>query len=118
MSSRNGYLSDAEKETAKVLYQTLTSAAETLSSGSKDFAAIKQQAVETLTSAGLKPDYFNICQRYLKACYTERHTIGYSRCGLLGKVRLIDNIQVPCRERKRYEARVHIAVTHRFSWLY
>lgn len=95
MSSRNGYLSDAEKETAKVLYQTLKSAAETLSSGSKDFAAIKQQAVETLTSAGLKPDYFNICHRdTLKPATLKDTQLVILAAAYLGKVRLIDNIQV------------------------
>lgn len=95
MSSRNGYLSEQQKDTAKVLYQTLLNAGQSLEQGSKDFAAIELQAKQTLEQAGLKPDYFAIAEKdNLKPATLETKEFVILAAAFLGKVRLIDNLQV------------------------
>ncbi|PCK29821.1 pantoate--beta-alanine ligase [Pseudoalteromonas piscicida] len=95
MSSRNGYLSESEKDTAKVLFQALKEAAKTLENGEKDFVQITKNATEMLHHAGLTLDYFNICQKdTLKPATLEDDQLVILAAAFLGKVRLIDNIQV------------------------
>lgn len=95
MSSRNGYLSDIQKETATELFRTLNWSAEQLNAGQRDFTEICQQAKQRLQQAGLKPDYFEIAQRdtLKKATLNDSHLVILA-AAFLGPVRLIDNLQV------------------------
>lgn len=95
MSSRNGYLSEQEKDTAKVLYQTLLNAGQSLEQGNKAFDAIELKAKQVLEQAGLKPDYFAIAEKdNLKPATLETKEFVILAAAFLGKVRLIDNLQV------------------------
>ncbi|MFY8298653.1 pantoate--beta-alanine ligase [Pseudoalteromonas sp. SS15] len=95
MSSRNGYLSEQEKNTAKVLYQTLLNAGQSLEQGNKAFDAIELEAKQALEQAGLKPDYFAIAEKdNLKPATLETKEFVILAAAFLGKVRLIDNLQV------------------------
>ncbi|WP_440054002.1 pantoate--beta-alanine ligase [Pseudoalteromonas sp. T1lg65] len=95
MSSRNGYLTEAEKDQAKVLYQTLKHAADSILEGELNFDAIRNKAITDLTEAGLVADYFNIAQRdTLKPATLKDSDFVILAAAFLGKVRLIDNIQV------------------------
>ena len=95
MSSRNGYLSTEQKETATVLFKTLKSSAEQLTNGERDFTAICEQAKQRLQQAGLKPDYFEIAQRdTLKKATLNDNNLVILTAAYLGSVRLIDNLQV------------------------
>lgn len=95
MSSRNGYLSEQEKDTAKVLYQTLLNAGQSLDQGNKAFDAIELEAKQALELAGLKPDYFAIVEKdNLKPATLETKEFVILAAAFLGKVRLIDNLQV------------------------
>ncbi len=95
MSSRNGYLSEQEKNTAKVLYQTLLNASQSLEQGNKAFDAIELEAKQALEQAGLKPDYFAIAEKdNLKPATLETKEFVILAAAFLGKVRLIDNLQV------------------------
>ena len=95
MSSRNGYLSEQEKDTAKVLYQTLLNAGQSLEQGNKAFDTVEQEAKQALEQAGLKPDYFAIAEKdNLKPATLETKEFVILAAAFLGKVRLIDNLQV------------------------
>ncbi|ALO41067.1 pantoate--beta-alanine ligase [Pseudoalteromonas phenolica] len=95
MSSRNGYLSEQEKDTAKVLYQTLLNAGQSLEQGNKAFDAIELEAKQALEQAGLKPDYFAVAEKdNLKPATLETKEFVILAAAFLGKVRLIDNLQV------------------------
>lgn len=95
MSSRNGYLSTEEIQTAPVLFNTLKHCAQQLKNGNKDFATLESEAKSALEDAGLKPDYFSIAQRdTLKAATLEDTRFVILAAAFLGSVRLIDNIQV------------------------
>src|SRR5579862_2091244 len=60
MSSRNQYLTSAERLVAPRIYQTLQAAAHRLQAGDCEFASIERAGVEALEKAGMKPDYFSI----------------------------------------------------------
>ena len=95
MSSRNGYLSTEERQTAPVLFNTLKHCAQQLENGNKDFATLESEAKSALEDAGLKPDYFSIAQRdTLKAATLEDTRFVILAAAFLGSVRLIDNLQV------------------------
>ncbi|WMN61108.1 pantoate--beta-alanine ligase [Pseudoalteromonas xiamenensis] len=95
MSSRNGYLSDEEKVTASVIYQTLTKTAQALEAGDRRFDTLEQQAKAAIEAKGLKIDYFGIAERdtLRNATSDDKHFV-ILVAAYLGAVRLIDNIQV------------------------
>ncbi len=95
MSSRNQYLSAAERQTAPRIYQTLLAAANRLQAGDTDFASIERTGVEALEKAGMKPDYFSIrrAQDLAPPAPDTGHLVVLT-AARLGKARLIDNIQV------------------------
>ncbi|MGB0205320.1 MAG: pantoate--beta-alanine ligase [Neptuniibacter sp.] len=95
LSSRNGYLSDEERETATNLYASLKAAAEKLQSGDKDFAGIEEEAQNKLEAVGFERDYYKVCRRYdLQPAGPEDKELVILAAARLGPARLIDNIQI------------------------
>jgi len=95
MSSRNQYLTPEERSTAPIIYRTLQGAAQRLSGGEKDFAAVETAGARALERAGLKPDYFAVRQSEDLAPPQPGTTrLVVLTAARLGKARLIDNIQV------------------------
>jgi pantoate--beta-alanine ligase len=93
MSSRNGYLSEAEKEKAAKLYRALCEAKDTVLAGRTAHTEIERQAQSILSAAGFKIDYFSICRSSdLAAAMPEDRDIVILAAARLGKTRLIDNI--------------------------
>ncbi|ABC32912.1 pantoate--beta-alanine ligase [Hahella chejuensis KCTC 2396] len=95
MSSRNGYLSAEQRQTAPLLYKLLQESAEQIENGDKDFAAISAEANNRLTKAGFVPDYFNIVNSdTLSPAVPSDSDITILAAAYLGTTRLIDNISV------------------------
>ncbi len=95
MSSRNQYLTPAERRVAPRIYQTLLAAANRLQAGDTEFASIERTGVEALEKAGMKPDYFSIRRAQdLGAPNPEAKHLVVLTAARLGKARLIDNVQV------------------------
>ena len=95
MSSRNAYLSDAERQRAPALHQALQQAATAIRSGNHDYTAIEAAAMQGLQDAGLKPDYVSV----RRAADLQLPEAGETHLRLLaaawlGKARLIDNIAI------------------------
>jgi len=94
-SSRNGYLSKEERAKAPVVFQTLTQTAEQLQQGRHDFSALEQEAQSALTTAGFRPDYFNIVNsRTLKPATEDDRELTLLVAAFLGTTRLIDNLSI------------------------
>jgi pantoate--beta-alanine ligase len=92
MSSRNAYLSAAERDTAPVLHATLKTAAERLLRGERDYPAIEATASACLREAGFRPDYFHIRRAADLAEPQPGDTdLIVIAAAWLGKARLIDN---------------------------
>ena len=95
MSSRNGYITSAERPRVNELYLSLTWVAEQILAGERDFARLEQQARLRIETAGFRPDYVTVSNsrtldpaahddpelRVLGAMYTQG-------------ARLIDNVPV------------------------
>lgn len=96
LSSRNGYLSAEQRATAPLIYQQLQWLAEQIrDEGASDFRALEQQIRETLSHAGFRPDYVNICQRHNLALATDAQSpLVILLAAYLGTTRLIDNLEV------------------------
>lgn len=93
LSSRNGYLSEAERQTAPVLYRTLQSIAHDIQAGQRDFANIIERARQQLEAAGLRADYLDLRDAVSLKPVTEQTTdMVVLAAAYLGKTRLIDNL--------------------------
>ncbi|MDZ7902147.1 MAG: pantoate--beta-alanine ligase [Rheinheimera sp.] len=96
LSSRNGYLSTEQRATAPLIYQQLQWLAQQIrDQGASDFRALEQQVRETLSQAGFRPDYVNICQRHnLELANDSKSPLVILLAAYLGTTRLIDNLEV------------------------
>ena len=95
LSSRNQYLSPAERTEAAFLYRTLTGAAAALHAGDKDHAAIEQKAGQALASHGWQVEYVSIrAQIGLGKPQPGERALVILAAARLGAPRLIDNIEV------------------------
>jgi pantoate--beta-alanine ligase len=93
LSSRNGYLSSAEREEAVQLSLALRRMAETVKAGSRDFAAVEAQALEMLAARGWKPDYMTVRRRSDLLAPGEGDMLVALGAAKLGGTRLIDNFE-------------------------
>jgi pantoate--beta-alanine ligase len=94
LSSRNGYLSEAERAEAVQLSKTLQAMAQALRDGGRDLAAIEARAVRVLEARGWKPDYMVLRRRgdlQPPAAGEPLVALGAAR---LGSTRLIDNLEI------------------------
>ena len=95
MSSRNAYLTESERQTAPVLYQTLESVSKNLLDDVVNFREQEQYAVKILKNAGLLVEYVSIRRvsdlQQAKAGDRELVILAAVKCG---KARLIDNITI------------------------
>jgi pantoate--beta-alanine ligase len=95
MSSRNQYLTTAERALAPRIYATLRAAAARLRAGVPDFTAIEREGFEALSGAGFRPDYFAVRQAAdLAQATTAARELVVLTAARLGKARLIDNVRV------------------------
>ncbi|RUO27931.1 pantoate--beta-alanine ligase [Aliidiomarina sedimenti] len=95
-SSRNGYLSDQQKQAAAVIYQQLQSAAGQLQNGA-GITQVEQEALGRIAAAGLEPEYFSIRrQADLTPAQAEdaADSLVILAAASLGTTRLIDNLEV------------------------
>jgi pantoate--beta-alanine ligase len=95
MSSRNSYLSDAERGLAPGLFASLRAIGERLQSGERDFEALEETGMARLAAAGFAPEYVAV-RRALDLSPPDRDCdeIVVMAAARLGKARLIDNIVV------------------------
>jgi len=95
LSSRNQYLTPAERQLAPVIYATLEAAAGRIRAGDAEFASIERFGFQALEGAGLRPDYFSVRRAAdLLAADPATRELVVLAAARLGKARLIDNVQV------------------------
>ncbi|PCJ25580.1 MAG: pantoate--beta-alanine ligase [SAR86 cluster bacterium] len=95
MSSRNNYLNDEQRQSAASIYQCLNKTSDQLRAGNREFSDLEQAAKVNLQQAGLKPDYFSICNASnLQAATADDTQLVILAAAYIGPSRLIDNIQV------------------------
>jgi len=94
MSSRNVYLSPAERTAAPALYRALTLARERIASGEKDAAIIKTAAMSILAAEPLiRVQYFEIVDpSEVQPVAIVTGPVRIAAAIFIGKTRLIDNV--------------------------
>lgn len=96
LSSRNGYLNEAERAEAVQLSLALKSLIATHAANASDLAALEVKAIAAITARGWQPDYLTLRRRSDLQAPSAQDTAG-SLVALgaarLGKTRLIDNIE-------------------------
>jgi len=93
LSSRNGYLSEQERETAPVIFQSLKTAEQQLHAG-KTLEGVLAGIRQTLTDAGLVVDYVEARTPELQKIDEFNQDVVILIAAKLGKTRLIDNLQI------------------------
>lgn len=95
LSSRNAYLSPAERREAPRLYQLLCNARTELDAGATDYQRIELDVMSQLAHHGWKPDYIAVRRQadLLPPANGERKLVVLA-AARLGKTRLIDNVEV------------------------
>lgn len=100
LSSRNGYLTDAQRNSAAQLNSALQSIVNDIKSGNKDFTQLEQQASNYLAQQGWEVDYISIRSSItLQPATTADDNIIVLGAAKItnktnGKTRLIDNIEL------------------------
>lgn len=95
MSSRNAYLTVAERRVAPQLYHALERLAAALHEGDRDYPALEQMGVKQLELAGFRPDYVSIRRAAdLSVPGPEEPELVLLTAAWLGRARLIDNLRV------------------------
>jgi pantoate--beta-alanine ligase len=96
LSSRNGYLSPAERAEAPALAQMLRTVADAVQAGGCDWPALEAQAMATLQARGWAPDYVALRRQADLAvpltCASEPLVV--LAAARLGRTRLIDNLEL------------------------
>ena len=92
LSSRNGYLSNDEREKAPLIYQTLTHLQSAILSGQRDYASLAHAASSHLNKCGFKTDYVEIRAANLDSAKESDSDLVILVAAYLGKTRLIDNL--------------------------
>lgn len=93
MSSRNGYLNEAEKNKAAELHQQLSDIVNKIKQGHHDFLSLERSAIATLSNRGWQVDYIAIREsRTLAPAKASDSALVVLGAAKLGSTRLIDNI--------------------------
>jgi pantoate--beta-alanine ligase len=99
LSSRNMYLSSAERLEAPALFQGLNAVADAVRGGQRDIAELERAAMEKLSARGWKPDYISVRKRSdLQSPSSDDLAKGNNLVVLaaarIGATRLIDNLEI------------------------
>jgi len=94
LSSRNNYLSQAERAEAVQLSLALKAMAAALKTGEQDIAALEAEAMDTLSRRGWKPDYMVVRRQADLQAPQAGDALVVLGAAKLGSTRLIDNLEV------------------------
>ncbi|MCU1726267.1 pantoate--beta-alanine ligase [Pseudomonas sp. 7P_10.2_Bac1] len=95
LSSRNGYLSDEQRQMAPSLYRHLNEIVQAIKAGARDYPELIRHHLALIESEGFRPDYLEIrqAQTLLPATIDDRDVV-ILVAAFLGSTRLIDNIHL------------------------
>jgi pantoate--beta-alanine ligase len=95
LSSRNGYLSAAERAEAPRLHRELAAIVAAVRAGARDFAKLEAAALAELEKNGWKPDYVTVrCRADLQTPQGGDEPLVVLAAARIGATRLIDNVEI------------------------
>jgi len=95
LSSRNGYLSEADRAKAPELYRVTSEIGDAVRGGQQAFAPLLANGKARLEAAGFVPDYLEIRDAItLRPASPGDHDVVILVAAYLGKTRLIDNLHL------------------------
>lgn len=95
LSSRNGYLSPAERAEAPRLQRSLQNIRQAVLAGDKNYAALCQNAIDELANHGWQTDYISVRrQQDLAPAGPEDRDLVVVAAARLGTPRLLDNLEI------------------------
>lgn len=95
LSSRNGYLDEAQRQAAPALYRSLNHIGNALAAGANDFATLIAEARTLQEQAGFRPDYLEIREaETLRPATPQDRQLVILAAAYLGSTRLIDNLTI------------------------
>ncbi len=94
LSSRNGYLSAAERAEAPRLHRQLAVIQRRVGAGERDFLRLETEATAELAAHGWQPDYIAIRQRSNLQAPQGDASLVVLGAARLGNTRLIDNLEI------------------------
>jgi len=94
LSSRNGYLCEADRAEAAQLYAALKRTAAAVKSGRTDFGVLERETMDALTARGWCPDYIAIRRQSDLAEPTMGDRLVVLGAARLAGTRLIDNLEI------------------------
>ena len=93
LSSRNQYLTDAERAVAPVLYRTLCSVRDAIHHGDRRYRVLERHGRQSLDTAGFEVDYVAVRDaQTLRTPGSSCERLRILAAARLGRARLIDNI--------------------------
>lgn len=102
LSSRNRYLSEAERTIAPQLHGALCACRDQIMSGNRDFAALEAEARAQLEASGFEVDYFVVRKAGdLSSPDADSRHLVVLAAARLGQARLIDNILLEAQAQLR-----------------
>jgi len=94
LSSRNGYLTRAERRVAPILHKTLLECRDAIACGFDNYLQLESHARMQLLQSGFEPDYFAIRDaRTLRSVDEATEEVAILAAARLGRTRLIDNVR-------------------------
>ena len=93
LSSRNGYLSEQQKQDALLLSRTLKAMIGRWQAGERDLDRIEADAMQALRDAGWAPDYLTLRRRHDLGPAREGEALVALAAARIGQTRLIDNLE-------------------------
>jgi pantoate--beta-alanine ligase len=95
LSSRNGYLSEAQRAAAPALYRIINVIADAVRNGEQGLEQLLVSGKQDLEAAGFRPDYLEIRHAVtLRPATPEDHDLVVLGAAWLGSTRLIDNLHL------------------------
>jgi len=95
LSSRNGFLSEAERAEAPRLHRLLSQIVTAIRAGNRDFASLAATAQAELQANGWLPDYVAVRRKFdLQSPAAQDSDLVVLAAARLGNTRLIDNLEV------------------------